>query len=66
MASQSFPQGWDEERVRDVLDHYERQTDDEATAEDEVAFTDGDRTMIEIPSALLPEVRALLARRRAG
>jgi hypothetical protein len=33
-----FPPGWDEERVQEVLKYYERQTDEEAAAEDEAAF----------------------------
>jgi hypothetical protein len=33
-----FPPGWDEERIRGVLEYYERQTDEEAAAEDEAAF----------------------------
>jgi hypothetical protein len=33
-----FPQGWDEERVRKVLAHYENQSEDEAVAEDEAAY----------------------------
>ena len=33
-----FPQGWDEERVRRVLEHYEDQSDEEAVAEDEAAY----------------------------
>lgn len=35
-----FPPGWDEERVRRVLAHYEEQTEAEAAAEDEAAFED--------------------------
>ena len=30
-----FPSGWDQRRVAAVLDHYERQSEDEAAAEDE-------------------------------
>ena len=30
-----FPSGWDKERVRRVLDHYETLSEDEAAAEDE-------------------------------
>lgn len=30
-----FPKGWSEERVRKVIEYYERQTEDEAVAEDE-------------------------------
>lgn len=32
-----FPPGWDEEKVRKVLAHYEEQTEEEATTEDEAA-----------------------------
>lgn len=38
MKENKFPPGWDEERVRRVLAHYEEQTEDEAAAEDEAAF----------------------------
>jgi hypothetical protein len=55
-----FPPGWDEQRVRDVLEHYETQTEEEAVAEDEAAFANS--TMMAIPPALVPEVRELIAR----
>lgn len=35
MKKNKFPPGWDEERVRRVLAHYEEQTEAEAAAEDE-------------------------------
>jgi hypothetical protein len=35
MSKNRYPQGWDEERVRRVLDHYEQQTDEKAVAEEE-------------------------------
>ena len=34
-----FPPGWDEQRVREVLEYYENQTDEEAVAEDEAALS---------------------------
>ena len=40
MKKQVFPPGWDEERVRKVIAHYENQTEDEEVAEDEAAFAD--------------------------
>ena len=55
-----FPPGWDEARVRDLLEHYESQTEDEAVAEDEAAFEDKSQTMMLIPNELVPAVRALL------
>ena len=56
-----FPPGWDEKRVRNVLNHYENQTEEEAIAEDEAAF-ESDETVMEIPKKLLPEVRRLLGK----
>lgn len=59
-----FPEGWDEERVRKVLEHYEKQSEDEAVAEDEAAYEDRKQSMVEVPVELVPEVRALIARHR--
>jgi hypothetical protein len=59
-AENQFPAGWDEARVRSVIDHYENQTEDEAVAEDEAAFASS--TMMAVPSELVPEVRELIAR----
>jgi hypothetical protein len=59
-----FPPGWDEDRVREVLAHYEEQTEEEAVAEDEAAFEDGTHTVMEIPADLVPAVRKLLAGRK--
>ena len=65
MKQAKFPAGWDEERVRRVLAHYEHQTDEEAVAEDEAAYEDSAQSMIEVPNDLLPAVRELLAKRPA-
>jgi hypothetical protein len=64
MRQTRFPPGWDEERVRRVLEHYESQTDEEAVAEDEAAFEATTHTAVEIPVELLPAVRELLATRK--
>jgi hypothetical protein len=60
-----FPAGWDEQRVRRVLAHYEDQTEEEAVAEDEAAYEDATQAMIEVPRELVPAVRELIAKRRA-
>ena len=62
MSQTNFPPGWDEERVQEILKHYEEQTEEEATAEDEAAFEDRDQTFIEVPNDLVPEVRSLIAK----
>ena len=61
MKKNKFPKGWDEERVRKVLAHYESQSEEEAVAEDEAAYEDKNQTFMEIPNELLPEVRELIA-----
>jgi hypothetical protein len=66
MKQPTFPEGWDEERVRRVLEHYDAQSDDEALAEDEAAYESTTHTTMEIPVELVPEVRELLAKKRAG
>ncbi len=66
MSRSSFPPGWDEERVRRVLEHYDSQSDEAAVAEDEAAFESTTHTAMEVPVDLVPIVRELIARRRAG
>jgi hypothetical protein len=44
-----FPAGWDEDRVRSVLEHYEQQIENEAVAEDEAAFRLPGQTVIVLP-----------------
>ncbi|MGB6066903.1 MAG: hypothetical protein WBG50_19030 [Desulfomonilaceae bacterium] len=62
MKQNRFPPGWDEERVKKVLMHYEAQTEEEAVAEDEAAFEDRTQTVIEVPTVLVPAIRELLAK----
>ncbi len=61
--ARNLPPGWDEERVRRVLEHYESQDEDEAVAEDEEAFEDATQTVMAVPRELAPEIRALIASR---
>ncbi len=66
MSQQKFPPGWDEERVREVLAHYEDQSEDEQFAEIEAAREDANVTMMAVPTDLASEVRALIARRQSA
>ncbi len=61
MKENKFPLGWDEERVKRILTHYEKQTEAEAVIEDEMALADQNQAVMEIPLALVPIVRELLA-----
>ena len=46
MKKQKFPPGWNEARVRQVIEHYETQSDDERAAEIEAAYEDRDSTLM--------------------
>jgi hypothetical protein len=66
MRQAKYPTGWDEERVRRVLEHYETQSDEEAVAEDEAAHEATTHTAMNVPVDLVPAVRELIAKRRTG
>ena len=59
----NFPPGWDEERVRRVLGHYDSLSEEEEVAEDEDSFEDSAQTVMTVPTDLAPAVRALIADR---
>jgi len=64
MKKQKFPPGWDEKRVKELIAHYENQTEDEEFADIEAALEAEDVTLMAIPTELVPKVRALLAGKR--
>jgi hypothetical protein len=64
MVQGRFPEGWDEERVRRVLEHYEAQAEDEAVAEDEAAYEAQTESLIGVPVELVPAVRELIAKHK--
>ena len=63
MNQSKFPPHWDEKRVREVIAHYESQSEDQAVAEDEAAYEDNSMTYMEIPNDLVSKVRELIAKR---
>ena len=64
MKQSEFPPGWDEARVRRLLEHYEAQSDEAAVAEAEAAFEATTCTAMEVPVDLVPAVRELIAKYR--
>ncbi|WP_328987807.1 hypothetical protein [Thiorhodovibrio winogradskyi] len=66
MKENTFPPGWDTNRVTRVLAHYETQTEDEALIEDEAAFEMRGQTMMEVPTELVPGIRQLIAKHKAA
>ena len=63
MTTQKYPRGWNEARIQRVLEYYESQTDEEVAAEIEAGF---ERTTMEVPRALVPVVRELIAHRKSS
>jgi hypothetical protein len=66
MTDGNYPPGWDEARVRRVLEHYEAQTDEEAVAEDEAARERPHSTFIEVPNELVARVEELIAKHESS
>lgn len=62
MKQTRYPSGWNEERVRKLLLHYETQTEDEAVAEDEAAFRRRDQTVMVVPKHLVPTITGMIAK----
>ena len=62
MKQSKFPPGWDEQRVRRVLEHYESQSEEEAVAEDEAGIANS--TVMDVPVELVPTVRELIAKHK--
>jgi hypothetical protein len=60
-VNNEFPAGWDEQRVREVVDYYESQSDEAAAAEHEAALSDSVHTLMEVPTDLAPIFRQLIA-----
>jgi hypothetical protein len=63
---QKLPRGWSEKRIREVIDHYENQTDEEQHTEIEAALKAENITMMAVPTELVPEVSAFIAKRHSA
>ncbi len=63
MSEPKFPTGWDTDRVKRLIDHYDSLSEDEQVAEDEQAAAgqQSGQTVVTVPDALLPAIRQLLA-----
>ena len=61
MSKENFPRGWNEDKVRRVLAHYEQQSEEDALIEDE-AGVESSETVMSVPRELVPKVRELIAK----
>ncbi len=67
MSEQKFPAGWDDRRVQDLLAELDARTEGEWVAADEAAATEDEgQVVITVPTALVPEIRRLLAAHKSA
>ena len=64
MKRNKYPTGWNERKIRKVLEHYEPQTEDEAIAEDEAAFELEGQAVMVVPRKLVPKITRLIEQQR--
>lgn len=63
---ETYPRGWNEKRVREVIAYYDKQTQEEELAEYEAGMQlEGLRVML-VPAELVPEVNRLIRQRRGA
>jgi hypothetical protein len=63
MIKQKFPRGWNQKRVQQVIDYYDNQTEEEQAAEIEAALKSESITWMPIPTDMVQEIGALIAKR---
>jgi hypothetical protein len=57
-----YPPGLNARKVKALIEHYEKQSDEEAIAEADAAYERRTTSMIEVPNVLLPKIRRLISR----
>jgi hypothetical protein len=63
MNDQKSPPGWNAERVRRLIAHYDTLDEDQQVAADEVAGEQADQTTVVVPVEFMPVIREMLAHR---
>lgn len=67
MIDQTYPTGWDAERVERLLAHYDEISEDGLVAEDEeVVREQSGRVVISVPEDLLPAIRKLITDQKSA
>lgn len=66
MKKQKLPRGWTEKRIRALAAHHDQLTEEQQAAEIEAAFSAKDQTLMAVPTELVPEIRALIDRKRGA
>lgn len=65
MKKQRLPKGWTEKQLRELARHHDQLSEDEQAKEIEDAARAKGRTMIVVPTRLVPQIQALIAGKRS-
>jgi response regulator of citrate/malate metabolism len=57
-----YPKGWNQKTIHELAEHYEKQSEAEAAAEDEAAWRSTRTTMMAVPVKLVPKVQKMIAK----
>ena len=63
MKKQRLPRGWTERKIRELAKYHDRQSEEEQAKEIEDAIAAKDRTLMVVPTKLVPEIQALIVRK---
>ncbi len=61
---QELPPGWTQERVRNLAEHYDTQSEDEHAAEIEATLHAEGHTVMVVPTELVPEIVKLISKKQ--
>ncbi len=64
MKKQKLPAGWTDEQIRALAERHDKMTEEEQAAEIDNALANENTTLIEVPTALVPEIVKLIAKKR--
>ena len=60
MTKQRMPEGFTEEQIRSIAEHYDNISDEELLEELEAAWATEDCTTMEVPRVLVPAIEELI------
>jgi hypothetical protein len=63
MNEEKYPPGWNADRVRRLIDHYDALDEQEQVAEDEAAQEQPTQTAVIVPVEFMPAIRQMLAQK---
>ena len=62
-SEERFPPGWDAERVRRLIAHYDALDQEQQVAEDEAAQEQPSQTTVVVPIEFMPAIRQMFAQK---